>query len=255
MRTPASRPISAANIPPQLTTISHSTSPRSVRTPLTRPPSVAMPTTRVCWTMRTPFARAAGRERVAQLRRVEVAVGLEVRRTDDAVEIHEREALGDLGRRDLVQRQVVGPGPTHLPADLVQPFGRGRQLDPAGLGPADRVLAALQLSIQLDRVDVHARERRVGAQLADQAGRVERRATRQLGPLDDQDVTLAQLGQVVGDARPADAAADHDDPRRGGQVGGRHAPNHSPDHDGPQAQKVCPLDHKRRTALRSGHHV
>ena len=72
----------------------------------------------------------------------------------------------------------------------------------------------LQPAVELDGVHVHPGQRRVGAQLADQAGGVERRAAGQLGAVDEHDVGLAELGQVVGDARAADAAADDDDRRR-----------------------------------------
>ncbi len=47
MRTPAIRPISAAYMPPALTTTSAAMSPRSVRTPRTRPSATSMPVTRV----------------------------------------------------------------------------------------------------------------------------------------------------------------------------------------------------------------
>ena len=58
MRTPASRPISAANMPPALTTTSHSMSPRSVRTPVTAPSLTSMPVTRVLVRTRQPPRRA-----------------------------------------------------------------------------------------------------------------------------------------------------------------------------------------------------
>ena len=57
-RTPASRPISAANMPPALTTTSHSMSPRSVCTPVTRPSITAMPVTRVLVKICPPPRRA-----------------------------------------------------------------------------------------------------------------------------------------------------------------------------------------------------
>ncbi len=57
-RTPARRAISAANMPPQSTTTSHSTSPRSVRTPVTRPSCVVIAVTRVRCAIVTPPARA-----------------------------------------------------------------------------------------------------------------------------------------------------------------------------------------------------
>src|SRR4051794_35966260 len=60
--TSTSSAISAAYMPPQTTTASHSTSPPSVRTPTTPrpcdPSTVANPTTRVCCAIRTPAARA-----------------------------------------------------------------------------------------------------------------------------------------------------------------------------------------------------
>jgi hypothetical protein len=58
MRTPASRPTSAENIPAAMTTTSASMSPRSVRTRLTRPPSDSIPVTRVLVNRRAPPSRA-----------------------------------------------------------------------------------------------------------------------------------------------------------------------------------------------------
>jgi len=58
MRTPASRPISAAYMPPQLTTISASDAPLVGAHAVTRPRCTSMPVTLVCWWIRTPPARA-----------------------------------------------------------------------------------------------------------------------------------------------------------------------------------------------------
>ena len=58
IRTPAIRPISAANIPPALTTTSHSMSPRSVRTPVTAPSRTSIPVTRVLVWIAQPPLRA-----------------------------------------------------------------------------------------------------------------------------------------------------------------------------------------------------
>jgi hypothetical protein len=54
IRTPAIRPSSAANMPPQLTTISQSMSPWSVRTLVTLPPATSRPSTRVRVRIRAP---------------------------------------------------------------------------------------------------------------------------------------------------------------------------------------------------------
>ena len=56
--TPASRPISAANIPPASTTTSVSIDPRSVWTPVTRPRSTPIPVTRVDVAISAPWRRA-----------------------------------------------------------------------------------------------------------------------------------------------------------------------------------------------------
>ena len=65
--------------------------------------------------------------------------------------------------------------------------------------------------VQLDAVAAEAHHRRRGVELGDEAGRVARRAARQLALLEEQDVGPPGLGQVVGDAAPGDAAADDND--------------------------------------------
>ena len=76
---------------------------------------------------------------------------------------------------------------------------RAGQPDAAALGPAGVELAAAELPVELDRVHHHPRQRHRGAQLADEAGGVERRAAGELRALEQHDVAPAQLGQVVGD--------------------------------------------------------
>ena len=58
IRTPASRPTSAENIPAAITTLSASMSPRAVRTRVTRPRSESIPVTRVPVWIVTPPRRA-----------------------------------------------------------------------------------------------------------------------------------------------------------------------------------------------------
>ena len=65
-----------------------------------------------------------------------------------------------------------------------------------------------QLGVEADGVLHHLRQADGRAQLADQAGRVPRRAVGQVVLLDQHDVRPAQLGEVVEDAAAADAAAD-----------------------------------------------
>ena len=215
-RTSTMRAISAANMPPASMTTSHSMSPWSVRTRETcRLESCAdrvdAQNPRVGADRDAGLAGEVG-QRVAELGRVDVAVGLEVGGADDAVGDHEREHVAGLVGRDLVQRQAVGVGPGDLPADLLQPLRRRGELDAAALDPARRVLGLLQLAVELDGVHVHPGQGRVGAQLPDQTGGVEGRPAGELVAVDQHDIGLAELGQVVGDAGAADASADDDDP-------------------------------------------
>ncbi|GAA3996042.1 hypothetical protein GCM10022247_14980 [Allokutzneria multivorans] len=50
-------------------------------------------------------------------------------------------------------------------------------------------------------------------------------AAGQLGAVEQHDIAFAQFGEVVGDARAADATADHDDAGAGGELSVRgHTP-------------------------------
>src|SRR5262249_45373866 len=64
--------------------------------------------------------------------------------------------------------------------------------------------------VQLDRAHHHPGEAERAAQLADEPRGVERRAARQLGPLDEDDVAPAEPREPVEDRAAADTAADHD---------------------------------------------
>ena len=110
--------------------------------------------------------------------------------------------------RDQLERQPERLRPAGLAARLLPALGRARQPDAAALRPARVELAAAELPVELDRVHHHPRQRDRRAQLADEPGGVERRAARELVAVEQHDVAPAELGEVVGDRRPADAAAD-----------------------------------------------
>ena len=65
-------------------------------------------------------------------------------------------------------------------------------------------------AVELDGVHHHPGQAERAAELADEPGRVERRAARQVGALDEHDVVPAESGEPVEDGAAADAAADHD---------------------------------------------
>ena len=152
-------------------------------------------------------------EREGELARVDVAVGGEVGGAEDAVGRHRREEPLRLLRRDQLEREAERLRPAGLARELLHALLRGGEpqradLVPAGLEP-DLVA---ERPVQLDRAHHHLRQAQRAAQLADEAGGVERRAARQVGALDEHDVVPAELRQPVEDGAAADAAADHDDP-------------------------------------------
>ena len=155
-------------------------------------------------------ARALG-EREGELARVDVAVARQVRGAEDAVGRHRREELLRLGRRDELERQAERLRPAGLARDLLQPLGRGGEPQRADLAPAGlEADLRLERAVELDRAHHHPRQRERAAQLADEPGGVERRAARQVGPLDEDDVVPAEPRQPVEDRAAADATADHD---------------------------------------------
>ena len=223
IRTSTSAAISAAYIPPQSTTTSHSTSPRSVRTPITRRP--CGPSTVVdphdpgagARSAPRPPGRPAASAVHSRAGSIWPSVGVNAAPSTPSVVISGN-SVARLVRRDQLQRQPGALRPAELAADLLQPLRRRGQLERSRLHPARRA-RRLQLAVQLDGVHVHPGQRRVGAQLADQPRGVERRAAGQLGPFDEQHVGLAPTGEVVGDARAAHPAADDHDPGTVRQLG------------------------------------
>ena len=106
-------------------------------------------------------------------------------------------------RRDQLERQAERLRPPRLAPGLLPALGRARQADAAALHPA-----RIEPPVELDRVHHHLRQRDRRAQLADEPGRVEGRAAGELLAVEQDDVLVAQLGEVVGDRRAGDAAAD-----------------------------------------------
>ena len=112
------------------------------------------------------------------------------------------------------EREPEGLSPGRLPLQLLHPLGRRGEAERADLAPAGLELDLVaQLPVELDRVHHHPGQAERAAQLADEAGRVERRPARQLRALDEDDVAPAEPGEPVEDGAAADAAADDDDSR------------------------------------------
>ena len=210
--TPASAPISPANMPPALTTISVSIV-AAVGLDRGDAPALASgsPVTRVCvFDLGAAPPRALG-ERERQLARVDVAVGREDTRR------RARRRSTSAGRAPAPRR--ARSSSSGRPNVFAQPAWRAissiRSSDDASRSEPDLAPAGLEPDLGLERpveVDAlhhHLRQRERRAELADEAGRVERRAAREVGPLDEDDVVPAEPREPVEDRAAADAAADH----------------------------------------------
>ena len=141
------------------------------------------------------------------------AVGGDVEAADDPLRVDQRHERPDLLGREQRGGQPEGLRTAVAPVQLL-PAGGGRgHLDAAdGLERAER-------AEELDRLLGEQRHRRRRVVLEDEARRVRRRASGlpQRALVEQHDVAAAELGQVVRDAGPRDAAADDDDARGGGQ--------------------------------------
>ena len=150
-------------------------------------------------------------ERERELARVDVAVGGQERRAEDAVRDHRWKELLRLVGRDQLERQTERLRPARLPRDLLHPLGRRREPERPDLVPARlETHFGLERAVEVDALHHHPRERERAAELTNQAGRVERRPARELGALDEHDVVPPEAREPVEDGAAADSASDHD---------------------------------------------
>ncbi len=187
------------------------------------------------------LARALG-QRVGQQARVEVAVGRQPRGAEHAVDRHQREALERLLGREQLERQPERLRPAGLAAGLLPALLRGREPQAAALDPA-----AVERPVELDGVHHHPRQRHRPAQLADEAGRVERRAAGELLAVDQHDVLPAQPREVVGDRTAPHAPADDHAAGGAGEVTGHARPRARPRSAGRRSPPAPARSARRRS--------
>ena len=85
-----------------------------------------------------------------------------------------------------MEREPERLGPGCLALQLLHPLGRRGEAQGADLAPARLELDLVtEHPVELDRVHHHPGQAERAAQLADEAGRVERRAARELRALDE----------------------------------------------------------------------
>ena len=168
-------------------------------------------------------ARArAGRVGGGEARGIDVAVALDPRRADDALELDQRKApLRFLGR-DQVDVEAEPLGHRRGTFQLTPPIGRRREPKTADAVPARGLTRfGLEPCVELGRVAHELREVAAAAQLPDETGGVPRGAVRELQALEEHHVVHPALGEVIRDAAADRAAADDDDPRVRRKIHGR----------------------------------
>ena len=149
-------------------------------------------------------------------------VGGRVERREDVVGAGGREQLADLPGADLVHVDAAVPVEGRDPPVLLEAAFVGRDLDQPDR-PEARRLPGLGLEPGVQVLGVHAqlgRGLRGRAERDHQPGGVPGRPGREAVALEQHRVGPAQLGQVVGDRRADDPAADHDHARPSGEAGG-----------------------------------
>ena len=174
---------------------------------------------------RPGIARAAS-EGLRDVGRVGLPVSGQERRAHDIVHRHEWPQLLGLARREQVHLQAERGRRRRLALHLVPPLLVAGEAQAAVHLPARRQPGlGLELLVQGDGVAEQLGDVRARAQLADEAGRMERGTRRELVPLDEHRVGPAEAGQVVGGGAPDDAAADDHRSRLAGLLG--HGSPHS----------------------------
>jgi hypothetical protein len=162
---------------------------------------------------RAALSRALG-ERERGVDRVRAPVARDPHRAGEVIGAHERPEPSGFTRRDDFDVDAEAFRHRRAALELGHALGRPRHADAAG-PPEARGLAGLGLELFVEDGAV-ARETReivAGAQLADEARGVPRRAARELPTLQHDHVAPAELGQVIRHAAADDPPADDHEAR------------------------------------------
>ncbi len=153
-------------------------------------------------------------QRLGQVGRIRLAVAGYPDRAAQVVGAKQRIDLSRFAGRDEFEVDAEAFGARHLALQQLQPLRCPCDVETAALLPSGRKPGfLLKRRVELDTVAAHPRRVARRAKLADQARGVPGRAAGQLALLEQHDVAAAELGQVIGDRRAGDAAADDHDPR------------------------------------------
>ncbi len=151
------------------------------------------------------------RQRERELARVDVAVRREEGGAEHTVRRHRREQGLRVAGRDQLEREAERLRPPRLACDLLHTLLGRRESQRPYFSPARLETDLLfERPVQIDRAHHHLRQRQGAPQLADEAGRVKGRATRQLRSLDEHDIVPTESRQPVEDRAAPDSSSDHD---------------------------------------------
>ena len=211
-RVPTIAAISRPHMPAASITHSASISPWSVTTVVTRRPRFLDRRHAHALQQRDAAGARAGRVRVGEARRIDVAVAFDPRGADDVVELDQREELARLAAADELDVKAESFRHRRRALQFLPARGRRREPQAPDAVPSGRLARlGFELRVELGRVAHEPRQVAAAAKLPDESRRVPRRAMRQLQPLEQDDVALAALREVIRDAAADDAAADDDD--------------------------------------------
>ena len=210
---PTIAPVCRAWLPVALTTCSHTTSPRSVRTRHSPPGVRSMAVTFVRrWISAPPVAGAAG-ERLGEVGGLDVAVLGVKDGPDEAVHVAEGPDLPHLARGQELDPDPDGARDPGVEAVLVHSVAARREADvPDRPEPHFLPRLALELRVQAHRVLVDLPHAVAHVEQGQEPRRVPGGARGELRPLAQDHVRPALAGEVVERRDADDAAADDDHP-------------------------------------------
>ncbi len=154
----------------------------------------------------------ADRVGVGDTGRIDMTLDRVVQRADEVLVLHEREQRLRLLRTDQLElhAEVAAAGLGH-PQEVHADLGVGEHQPTGQVDAAVLAGDALELLVELDRVLLQLRHVRVAVERVHATGRVPRGAGGELLAFEQDDIGPSGAGEVVQDAAPDDATADHDD--------------------------------------------
>ena len=154
------------------------------------------------------------RIRLRDARRIDVAFQRVVQRAHEVLFFQQRKEMRRLVDGDELHVETEVAAARHGEPQEIHPLAGAREVDAAGdVDPAGLPGFGLEILVELDRVLLQLRDVGVAVQRMHAAGRVPRRARRQLVALDQHHVGPTGLGEMIENAGADDAAADDGDAR------------------------------------------